>query len=383
MNERNTRVSEVEEEAVDPEVLYSCDPVKVCFVLRLFVMEVRKTNGENYPPSTIRNLLSGLNRVMVKKNSQFCILDKSDTRFRELHLTLDSVSSELHRVGVGVVKKSASVISIEAEDSFWEKGSLGTSSPAILQQTVFFYIGLQFVLRGVQEQHDLMVSQLERNGGVYSSSVYYQYTEYISKNNLHRFTNGKVKNKVVRAYALPGNDRCLVKLLDMYLPLLPSGSQYVYMRPLKAFPTDSEPGYSKQRVGVNQLKKFLPTIASKADSELHFTNHCLRATAVTRMYNQGVPEKLISEKSGHRTLEGLRSYEQSSVEMSKAAGEIIADPTKSFLDFGGKNPPTLSSKPSKAPVDPPEDPPKPPVDPQLPGFSGLTNCHITFNIYQK
>ena len=98
------------------------------------------------------------------------------------------------------------------------------------------------------------------------------------------------------------------------------------------------------------------------------------------MYNQGVPEKLISEKSGHRTLEGLRSYEQSSVEMSKAAGETIADPTKSFLDFGGKNPPTLSSK---APVDPPEEPPKPPVDPQLPGFSGLTNCHITFNIYQK
>ena len=85
---------------------------------------------------------------MVKKNSQFCILDKSDTRFRELHLTLDSVSSELHRVGVGVVKKSASVISIVAEDSFWEKGSLGTSSPAILQQTVFFILVYNLLCEG-------------------------------------------------------------------------------------------------------------------------------------------------------------------------------------------------------------------------------------------
>ncbi len=76
--------------------------------------------------------------------------------------------------------------------------------------------------------------------------------------------------------------------------------------------------------------------------------------------------------------------------MAKAAGEIIADPTKSFLDSGEKHPPTLSSKPPihpKTPVDPPNDPPKlpvdpqkppavdppkPPVNPQLPGFSGLT-----------
>ena len=40
--------------------------------------------------------------------------------------------------------------------------SLDTSSPTVLQQTVFFYIGLQFMLRGVQEEHKLiiMVSQV-------------------------------------------------------------------------------------------------------------------------------------------------------------------------------------------------------------------------------
>lgn len=119
----------------------------------------------------------------------------------------------------------------------------------------------------------------------------YKYTEYISKNNLHRFTDIKATNKVVKAYARPDSARCLVKLLDLYLPLLTCGSQCLYMRPLNTFPTDpNKPACTRQRLEVNQLKKMVPSISSEADYNLHFTNHSLRATAVTRMYNQGVPE---------------------------------------------------------------------------------------------
>jgi hypothetical protein len=116
-------------------------------------------------------------------------------------------------VGVGVKKDSAKVITLEEEDLCWEKGTLGTTTPRILQHTVFFYLGLYFVLRGVQEQHDLLLSQLERippDYTVFTSDVHYIYTEYISKNNLHKFTNPKAKNKTVRCYAKPGSDRCLV-----------------------------------------------------------------------------------------------------------------------------------------------------------------------------
>lgn len=88
----------------------------------------------------------------------------------------------------------------------------------------------------------------------YSGDVYYEYTEFISKNNLHRFTDSKSTNKVVRAYATPGSDRCLVALLDMYIHvrLLPDDSEYFYMRPLKSFPADPlKPAFCRQRVGVN------------------------------------------------------------------------------------------------------------------------------------
>ena len=304
--ERNKRD---QERKIESDILSCGVADRVSFVMRLFVLEVRKADGGKYPPSTLRNLLSGLNREMKKNKVEFSIMDKTDHRFRELHLTLDSICSELHRTGIGVKRNSARVISVEDEAVFWEKGSLGTSSPTVLQRTVFFYVGMQFVLRGVQEQHDLLLSQFVRypaDRGIYSREVYYEYTEFISKNNQHRFKDSKAKNKVVKAYAHPGSERCLVKVLDSYLPLLPVGSTYLYLRPCKCFPSDaSEPSYSRQRVGINQLKSIVSNVSSTA-GVTGYTNHSLRATAMTRMYNNGVPEKVISEKSGHRSLDGLR-----------------------------------------------------------------------------
>lgn len=77
-------------------------------------------------------------------------------------------------------------------------------------------------MRGVQEQHDLVPSQFIRvpeDRSVVNASVYYEYVEFLSKNNQHRFKDINSKSKTRRAYALLGNERCVVKLLDRYLSL--------------------------------------------------------------------------------------------------------------------------------------------------------------------
>ena len=48
------------------------------------------------------------------------------------------------------------------------------------------------------------------------------------------------------------------------------------------------------------------------------------------MFSKGVPEKLIAEKTGHRSLKALRFYERTKPEMERALNEVIADPTKEF-----------------------------------------------------
>ena len=45
-------------------------------------------------------------------------------RFRDLLKTLDSLSSELHRQGIGATKNSAKVIDPKHDDVFWQKSLL-------------------------------------------------------------------------------------------------------------------------------------------------------------------------------------------------------------------------------------------------------------------
>ena len=209
------------------------------------------------------------------------------------------------------------------------------------QYTVFFYVGMNFVLRGIQEQHDLAPSQLVRvpeDVTVYDESVYYQYTEFISKNNQHRFKDTNSTNKSVRAYAQPGSNRCIVKLLDTYMALLPPGSPVFYLRALNEFP--SEPNKScfvNQRVGVNWLRNILPDLSQKSGCGVRYTNHSLRATAITRMFNSGVPEKLIAENSGHKSMKALRCYERTSSELQKGVSKVLAKPGNSFEGCKGEN----------------------------------------------
>lgn len=241
--------------------------------------------------------------------------------------TLDTVSSSLHKDGIGVTKNSATVISLANENMFWEKGVLGYSTLKILQVTVFFYVGLNYVLRGVQEQYDLLPRQFVRvpsDLSIYDDSVFYKYTEYISKNNQHRFKDINSTNKEVHAYAQPGSQRCLVRLLDTFFKCLPSDAIAFYQRPLVRFSADvSNPSYGKQRVGISTLKKVLPDICAKSGCVGKYTNHSLRATAITRMYNGGVPEKLIAETSGHKSSKALRQYEHTSDEQQKAVTAVI------------------------------------------------------------
>ena len=51
--------------------------------------------------------------------------------------------------------------------------------------------------------------------------------------------------------------------------------------------------YSKQPVGHNTLTNTVRRLCNEAGIEFFFTNHSLRTTAATRLYDAGVDEQLI------------------------------------------------------------------------------------------
>ena len=69
-----------------------------------------------------------------------------------------------------------------------------------------------------------------------------------------------------------------------------------------------------------------------SDVNIHgnFTNHNLRATSATLLFNAGVPESIIQKRTGHKSLDALRTYERVTPAQEQAVSQILSNPTTSF-----------------------------------------------------
>ena len=210
-----------------------------------------------------------------------------------------------------------------------DKGILGTSTPQSLLNAVFYLNGKSFCLRGGEEHRRLCISQLVRE---YNPDRYV-YTEAGSKNKKGTFMEMHIQNKVVPICSSPQvGERCHVHVLDFYLSKLPKDAidrDIFYLRPLPAVPAKpAAPWFQSVPIGRNQLAKMVPNMCSRAGTAGHKTNHSLRATAATDLYHANIPEKLIQERTGHKSVQALRVYQHTTDDQQKAVSEVLASTIK-------------------------------------------------------
>ena len=89
-----------------------------------------------------------------------------------------------------------------------------------------------------------------------------------------------------------------------------------YLTPLK------DCWFSCVPIGRNKLST---TVCKLAGISGFKTNHSLRATAATRLYSSGVDEHLVMERTGHRSIKGIRSYKRTSGEQQEAVSDILSN----------------------------------------------------------
>ena len=171
-------------------------------------------------------------------------------------------------------------------------------------------------MHGGQEQQNLKLSQIKRETSIVGGTEVrsYVYQEFGSKNRQGGFGSLNLHNKIVQQHQNSSNpDRCHVVILDKYLQLIPQEAREqdnFYLTPLAKKPVDPlKPWYTTIPVGRNRLNSMLKEMCQEAGISTKYTNHSLRAYGATSMFQAGVPEKLIQQHTGHRSLEGLRQYE--------------------------------------------------------------------------
>ena len=222
-------------------------------------------------------------------------------------------------------KKQAEVLTETDEDLLWAKGLLGDETPKILLDTVVFYNGLYFALRSGREHRQLrhspcQVEVVEKPG----ERPYLLYHEDTSKNHPGGLKGRKTTPKVVVHHSNTENpERCFVTLFKKYRQLCPKDpvANSFYLQPSRT-PTDTC-WYTRQPLGHSTLGGTVARLCKQAGIEGYKTNHSLRATATTRLYESGVDEQQIMERTGHRSLEGVRSYKRTSDKQRQALSDVL------------------------------------------------------------
>ena len=100
-------------------------------------------------------------------------------------------------------------------------------------------------------------------------------------------------------------------LYEKYVNLLPKESKSDALYKYAAVSAKRTPHtwYVDKPVGINVLSKCVGNLMAKIGREGKFTNHSLRVSAATRMFNEGIEEQVVKEKTGHRS-DAVRAYKR-------------------------------------------------------------------------
>ena len=305
-----------------PVHLYLADENTLDYWLSKFVIEARNQKGQPYPPNTLYSVCCGLQRYIKEHRPQLNIF--SQPHFAGFRKTLDSEMKRLRSLGMGVNRKQAEPLTVEEENSLWEQGLLGDSSPQTLIDTLLFLCGMHFALRSGQEHRMLQVTQIELVEPS-DASPYLIYTENFSKNNAGGISHRKVQPKRVVHHANAENpQRCLVHIYKKYLEHRPKIEEpALYLTPLKK-PKDAV-WYTKTPIGHNTLAKTVARVCQAGGVPGFKTNHSLRVTTATCLFQRGVDEQLIMACTGYRSIEGVRTYKRISEQQVKDVSTVLND----------------------------------------------------------
>ncbi|KXJ09607.1 hypothetical protein AC249_AIPGENE9445 [Exaiptasia diaphana] len=161
-----------------------------------------------------------------------------------------------------------------------ESNFMSMDNPQGLLRKVWFYVSLYWCQRGRERQ------QVQKNnqGGENSKPS--------SKNDTRLYSTGS------ESFA------CLKK----YLSKLNPSCKAFFQRPKPNVTFDDQVCYENKPIGVNTLSKMMEDISIGCSLSEVYTNHSVRATAITIWSDADIPDRHITFVSGHSNEQSLAHY---------------------------------------------------------------------------
>lgn len=296
------------------------------FLLKFFVLEVRKKDGERYGASSLKDFVSMLQyhlQAVLKRNWSIW----KDAEFIETRQALDIAMKESTKEGKGAGLRKANAIPNDAEERLWSEGILGLSTPTKLQNALLWLVGLHFALRGGSELRDIEFEKQVRLGFIDGEECLEYKENRITKNNQGGLKTLRKDPKVVRTFHSPDHQRCIVCVYKEYVSHRPIGCcTALFLAVNRNWKAESEgQWYTKGPIGRHTLSTVVSDLMKKvAPTDMaRYTNQSLRKTCATRLHEGGVQRADICRVTGHSST-AVEKYISVSVNQQKQISNIVS-----------------------------------------------------------
>ena len=106
-----------------------------------------------YPATSLYQLVVVIQKYLNFHKVHWKLVEGA--QFGDVKTVLDNVIKECTQMGIGTGKKSPKLITYDMEENLWKNGFLEEDTPTKLKTTVMYNLGLNCMLRAVQEHYNL------------------------------------------------------------------------------------------------------------------------------------------------------------------------------------------------------------------------------------
>ena len=293
-------------------------------LLNRFYDEIRKKDGTDYEPDSLRVMQAAIDRYLRHKNYPASFI--TGREFTKSQETLDAKAKQLRRQGKGKRPNKAQPYSETDETIFWREGKLGNHNGLALTNVNFKNLSETMGFRGRQDHYDAYVEDFSISQMADGIKV----VEFKAENPT-KTRQGGLRNPTRRSpqqmWSTDGGEIDPVKLFEEWLEHRPdalkkSGPLYLTIIPR---PT-SNTWYSKTRMGQHRIGQIMKSVASCLPPESYqkITNHSTRKTVFAKLKNAGQPRHKIIQVTGHARESSLDDYDEITVSERRVLSHIAS-----------------------------------------------------------
>ena len=287
--------------------LASASAEELAPILRRFYGELKANDSKALAPQTMIGIRAGIQRRLTTIRSCPFNITK-DSQFEKTNNTFKA-KCKLYAAKGNPRQKRKEEIAPGDLDRIHQflASEVTATSPRRLSQAVWFILAFNLGCRGRE-----IYRQLKKEGIRFSvDDTGKEYAtidqSVIEKNHQGGPSRDDQVKEHTRIYDCPLGPHTILGLLKLYLSKLHPDCIWLFQQ-CRSYATEEGPWYKNEPLGVNSLGSMMKQIGEAAGLNGTYTNHCVRATTITVLFNAGVEIQNIQSRTGHRSVQGLQPY---------------------------------------------------------------------------